>query len=490
MATGSGGGHRAGDKDDRTKRREAREARTRANANQEIGISSDESEDSDTETGKRVPSSKLGHGSTAHGAATPGSSDKELAEAIRLIEARGGTIDFEQSKKPAAPADRAAAAAAKTKASRADQRTARLHAQSVLGLDDATVDELDEVVAQQRAALDAAKARDEDGSGGGVGKADRPRLTEPANLPKDATRTTYKTWRSEVSLWFANLDKHHSTGLLTSAVLKQLPTDDKTDLFVEYDAAELTVPVILKFLDEQYDVDTYLEGRTALKEYRKVERGEREELIDFVKRWRRFYSRAQREGGLIKQDAVDAQDLLEAARVTPAQMAAILESTAESGGATVLSVVSKLTALGRAFSATQTKPFGSRFLQSNPKKPQRPTPTTQPTPTPKPTLTTLPGGTPQCSVCGKPQKDHPSTQKYPRGEWCKKPYGGDTGSGGTKGKPGEGDRGTKRGREEQRTGSGPASKKPKWREGDWKCQKCGDHQFANNKQCRKCGTAK
>ena len=498
MRAGSGG--RAvvpgteGGKDERTKRREQREL---LNAGREVDISS--SDESESQLPKSLPSSKLGHGSTPRGAASPRSSDKELSAAILLIKARGGSVDFESSKQPAAAADRAAAASAKAasgrQVSRAEQRAARARAADVLGLDDASIDKLDAVVAEQRAALQVAKERGDANSDSGMGKSDRPRLTEPVTLVKEASRTQYKTWRAEISLWYANLEKSHSAGLLTSAVLKQLPTDDKTDLFVEYDAADLSVPVILKFLDEQYDCDIYLEGRAALKEYRKVERGEREELVDFVKRWRRLYSRAQREGGLNKQDEVDALDLLEAARVTPAQMASMLESTAESGGATVVSVIGKLTALGRAFSATQTKPFGSRFTQS--KKPPRPTPTRQE----KPTLTTLPGGIPEvpkCSVCGKAQKDHPSTQKYPRGEWCKKPYGGDKAkpNGGDKGKPytGEGGKGQKRGRDEQRTGSGSVgrgnTKKPKWREGDWNCQKCGDHQFASNKQCRKCGAAK
>ena len=33
-------------------------------------------------------------------------------------------------------------------------------------------------------------------------------------------------------------------------------------------------------------------------------------------------------------------------------------------------------------------------------------------------------------------------------------------------------------------------KGPEWKQGDWKCGQCGDHQFASNTQCRMCGTPK
>eukprot|EP00408_Alexandrium_pacificum_P022468 CAMPEP_0171203778 /NCGR_PEP_ID=MMETSP0790-20130122/25696_1 /TAXON_ID=2925 /ORGANISM="Alexandrium catenella, Strain OF101" /LENGTH=66 /DNA_ID=CAMNT_0011669249 /DNA_START=1 /DNA_END=197 /DNA_ORIENTATION=+ len=35
-----------------------------------------------------------------------------------------------------------------------------------------------------------------------------------------------------------------------------------------------------------------------------------------------------------------------------------------------------------------------------------------------------------------------------------------------------------------------ASSNQSVKEGDWQCQACGDHQFARNAQCRKCGSPK
>ena len=48
------------------------------------------------------------------------------------------------------------------------------------------------------------------------------------------------------------------------------------------------------------------------------------------------------------------------------------------------------------------------------------------------------------------------------------------------------------GRRRQRTGSVATAATPAaaWKEGDWGCPNCGDHQFARNVACRQCGAAK
>jgi hypothetical protein len=48
----------------------------------------------------------------------------------------------------------------------------------------------------------------------------------------------------------------------------------------------------------------------------------------------------------------------------------------------------------------------------------------------------------------------------------------------------------KKGKAKGQKGAKGTGKGPQWREGDWSCPSCSDHQFASNTQCRKCGARK
>eukprot|EP00446_Apocalathium_sp_SHHI-4_P002663 CAMPEP_0177180388 /NCGR_PEP_ID=MMETSP0367-20130122/15367_1 /TAXON_ID=447022 ORGANISM="Scrippsiella hangoei-like, Strain SHHI-4" /NCGR_SAMPLE_ID=MMETSP0367 /ASSEMBLY_ACC=CAM_ASM_000362 /LENGTH=165 /DNA_ID=CAMNT_0018627173 /DNA_START=71 /DNA_END=568 /DNA_ORIENTATION=+ len=96
----------------------------------------------------------------------------------------------------------------------------------------------------------------------------------------------------------------------------------------------------------------------------------------------------------------------------------------------------------------------------------------------------------QCRKCGEANPEAPDTAEC---KWCQKGECWDHGQI-------KKDKGKGKGKEDMMQmmyammfgggGGGGDGSGYGWKPGDWKCAGCGDHQFAKNETCRKCGEAK
>ena len=306
----------------------------------------------------------------------------------------------------------------------------------------------------------------------------RPKLQEMTKLDANADKAAFKVWEKEYDLWYKVHQEHYKEQELLTALLKALPAELKGEVMVEVDitAADATCEKVVKNAAMLKGLDSFLEAREARRNYRQAARNGRESLIDFVKRWRLLYSKAKVVGNHTVNDETDAQDLLESARLTPAQLATQLAKQ----DLTVVGALEYLSSLGRALEATGTRPFGSGKGEGFTGKRERET-------DPQHAANVLygdqakrqrTGPEPTCMVCGKTQDKHRKTEKYPKGEWCKRNDGKGKGAGKGFGK------GAQQGAAKGTGASGT------WRAGDWECPNCKDHQFSKNEKCRKCGAAK
>jgi hypothetical protein len=311
----------------------------------------------------------------------------------------------------------------------------------------------------------------------------RPRLAPPREFRGEKGK--YRGWQRLVGQWReAHADV--SDSVAGQQLLEALKGDVEDIVVGSLGDEELSsYQAIMKVLESSYGQETLLESIDVEQELKRYTR-KNEGLKEFLAKFEALRAKAKRHG-YAPSALTEGTELLSKAGISTEQKAAILQQLAHEAALTgkdpatvgYPEVLRSLQAIARAHELCE---------QEKEEKPRKE----------KPAYVAMPKG----------------KWGQPKGKWTDKTKGTQDGKGSGDGKAGaaagvcwfnlqgkcwkgasckfshsqpKGESATKGGKGD---GKGNQGKGPQWREGDWKCPKCGDHQFSKNTKCRKCGEGK
>ena len=276
-----------------------------------------------------------------------------------------------------------------------------------------------------------------------------PRLVPPKKtFSGESERANYQNWRRGITVWRNQYD-HQSESKLGAKLMEVVVGDAEDLVFATLEEGTELYDEIMRVLDGAFGERGLPESLSAINTYNACSR-EKDSLGTFLTKYKTARAKALKYG-LTTSEKTDGAQLLQKAELTSTQATGVLQALRiESKLAGEDFVTPRYTPTLEALEMLAQTLAAQDVSQGRQKRPA-------------------------ALLAGQPEP------KYPR----KGKDGKDKGGG--KGKYG----GKKDGKNGGKGGGGASGqhRQPTWRDGDWSCPSCKDHQFAKNEKCRQCGSA-